>query len=222
MFVLYYLSNVFSSTDIITKWSTDYFNQHDRDICDGFYYLKTFHNLLESITENENSKWSEYLEKNKSQANSYLTKFMETKISKEKINLVIENLKNIFKIGLSLVYTSENEPSLYQLNLSIQEKISGQLNLYTMHVNSDNTLKYALETLGSVLERIYKDNENDPDLRFFSLREYIEAIPLLDGEKIWEYENSDLEGISEDEITSHIDDETTCECHSYYIDDEIF
>ncbi|KCZ75214.1 hypothetical protein H311_03812, partial [Anncaliia algerae PRA109] len=207
MFVLYYLSNVFSSTDIITKWSTDYFNHYDRNYYDGFYYLKTFNNLLESITENENSAWSEYFEKNKSQTNSYLTKFMETQISKEKFYLVTKNLSYISNLGKNLEYTSKNGPSFHQLNLRIQERILDQLKLYTMHVNSDSTLKYALETLGSVLEKIYRDSENDPNLRLPLLDEYINSIPLLVVIKTWKDESSDLEEVSEQLNTSHIDDE---------------
>ncbi|KCZ75364.1 hypothetical protein H311_03661 [Anncaliia algerae PRA109] len=207
MFVLYYLSNVFSSTDIITKWSIDNFSHYDRYYHEGLYYLYTFHGLLKSITENENSKWSEYLEKNKCEANSYLTKFMETQISKEKIDLITKNLLNIFTFGKSLEYTSKIGSRLYWLNSRIHEKILGQLKLYTMHVNSDSTLKYALETLGSVLEKIYMDSENDPNLRLPLLDEYINTIPFLFKEEIQEDDSSDLEEVSEQLNTSYIDDE---------------
>ncbi|KCZ79012.1 hypothetical protein H312_03605 [Anncaliia algerae PRA339] len=205
LLTLLYFSNVFSSKKDIFKKAIFSIDLDDLNAEIALLRIRATYILLESLLENKNSAWSNYLI-NKSPICDDFKKFLNMELNEEQVNYAMENLKIISSLILKFQIKKKSRKSAYQSKENFHKQILDKLKIFKDFINSIPNVKKAFEAIENGVTKIYALYETSSKKDSFSFERYLDIFPTLNEEQLQKYEcNQRLEESSDGKTTSHID-----------------
>ncbi|KCZ79130.1 hypothetical protein H312_03483, partial [Anncaliia algerae PRA339] len=161
MYFIYYLSNVCATAEIVSKWTTGYSRDIPEKYFIGFDYFKTYYCLLKSLVDDKDHRFSNFITLNSSEKFKHLKDFMNESYTEGEIKTVIHILKSLVRIVTRFeclikreIITKEQSTIHISSIIKLNQK-------YSKYLQENPELAKALASLGSDLEKIYNDDDND-------------------------------------------------------------
>ncbi|KCZ74908.1 hypothetical protein H311_04122, partial [Anncaliia algerae PRA109] len=161
MYFIYYLSNVYATAEIVSKWTTGYSGDISEAHFIGFDYFKTYYCLLKSLVDDKDHRFSNFITRNSSEKFKHLKDFRRESYAEEEIETVIHILKRLVGAVCRFEYLISRKIITKKNGDYIKSLITKLNQEYSKYLQEKAELAKALASLGSALEKIYNIYIND-------------------------------------------------------------